>query len=67
MVEQRSRLQLLGDLRRLDREHAEAVRLHAEDESPTDLWERYTYGELAVIADFLEAYTRRLQGSPSRR
>ena len=61
MLEQRSRLQLLDDLRRLDRQHTGARADAALDE----LLERYSYGELQVIADFMAAYTacRRSVGS----
>lgn len=64
MLEQRSRLQLLDELHRLDRAHAQAV-VGAADSRPADLGallERYSYGELAVIADFLSADTTRLLG-----
>ena len=64
MVEQRSRMQLLDELHRLDRAHGQA-RIDAADSSPADLdalLERYSYGELAVIADFLSADTARLLG-----
>ncbi len=67
MLEQRSRLQLLVELRRLDQEHTGAPPDPAFDE----LLERYSYGELQVIVDFLAADTDRLRnhpgGSPRRR
>ena len=64
MVEQRSRLQLLDELHRLDREHTEAARdLGAgSDATLAQLFERYSYGELQIIADFLSADTARLLG-----
>lgn len=64
MVEQRSRLQLLDELRRLDREHAEAARHPGagSDAMLHQLFERYSYGELQIIADFLSADTARLLG-----
>ena len=65
MLEQRSRLQLLDDLRRLDRQYTGAPADPALDE----LLERHSYGELQVIADFMAAYTasRHHRGSPSIR
>ncbi len=66
MVEQRSRLQLLDELRGLDREHADAtVRLREAwpDSTLDGLLERYSYGELMVIADFLAADTARLSAA----
>jgi hypothetical protein len=64
MVESRSRLQLLDELRRLDREHTAAARGPANPPAPAldDLLERYSYAELQVIADFLDADTERLHG-----
>ena len=64
MVEQRSRLQLLDELHRLDREHTEAARdLGAgSDATLAQLFERYSYGELQIIADYLTADTARLLG-----
>lgn len=65
MVEQRSRLQLLDELHRLDRAHGQAI-VGAADSRPAELdalFERYSYAELAVIADFLSADTARLLGS----
>jgi hypothetical protein len=64
MVEQRSRLQLLDELHRLDRKHAEAARdLGAGTDVTLDqLFERYSYGELQIIADYLTADTERLLG-----
>lgn len=66
MGEQRSRLQLLDELQRLDYRHSEAtVILHTAAASPSaslaQLCERYSYGELEVIADFLAADTERLR------
>jgi hypothetical protein len=63
MPEQSSRLQLLEELRRLDREHTAAARgmdilaASAFDE----LLQRYSYSELKVIADFLAADVERLR------
>ncbi len=64
MVEQRSRLQLLDELHRLDREHAEAARQlgAVNDAALNRLFERYSYGELQIIADFLTADTARRLG-----
>jgi hypothetical protein len=62
MSEQRSRLQLLHELHRLSAEHA-AIIIAAQANAtpaPTELWDRYSYGELAVIADFLAADIQRL-------
>ncbi len=62
MLEQRSRLQLLDELRRLDRLHAEAtVAAGAPGQAFDDVLERYSYGELQVIADFLTADIDRLR------
>jgi hypothetical protein len=73
MVEQRSRLQLLDELRRLDQTHANAVRgsvsrLPAADALPghlslDGLFERYSYAELQVIADYLSSDIARLQAA----
>ncbi len=65
MVEQRSRLQLLDELQRLDREHTEAARnlTIVGDGALRRLFERYSYGELQIIADYLSADTARLLGS----
>lgn len=62
MLEQRSRLQLLDELRRLDRLHAE-VTVAAGVPAPAfdDILERYSYVELQVIADFLAADIDRLR------
>ena len=62
MVGQRSRLQLLDELRRLDREHTAAARGSDAVTEPAfdELLERYSYAELQVIADFLAADTERL-------
>jgi hypothetical protein len=63
MVEMRSRLQLLEDLRKLEREHNAAVPGSAEAEPTFDrLLDRYSFGQLQVIADFLSADTERLHG-----
>jgi hypothetical protein len=64
MVEQRSRLQLLDELRRLDGVHTEATRRVgvAAEAALDQLFERYSYGELQIIADFLSADTERLNG-----
>ena len=59
MLQQRSRLQLLDDLRLLNRELAGT---NADGEFDA-LLERYSYGELQVIADFLTAYTERLHAA----
>jgi hypothetical protein len=68
MSEQRSRLQLLHELRRLSAEHTATVRAVQDDAADTgELWDRYSYGELAVIADFLAADIQRLTESPIRR
>ena len=69
MSEQRSRLQLLDDLHRLSAEHA-AIILAAQakaTDTAAELWDRYSYGELTVIADFLAADIQRLTESPIRR
>ncbi|HEX5142820.1 MAG TPA: hypothetical protein VFW21_03020 [Mycobacterium sp.] len=67
MVDQPSRLQLLGELSRLDHEHTAAALLAGSAPQGFDrLLERYSYGELQVIADFLAADTVRLQGSGVR-
>lgn len=62
MAESQSRLQLLDDLGRLTREHTAAARgLAATPASACDdLFERYSYAELQVIADFLSADIQRL-------
>jgi hypothetical protein len=62
MSEPRSRLQLLHELRRLSAEHAATI-LAAQANAKTtsaELWDRYSYGELAVIADYLAADIQRL-------
>lgn len=56
MLDQHSRLQLLDELRRLDREHTGTP----TDAAFEEILERYSYGELQVIADFLTADTERL-------
>jgi len=57
MLGQRSRLQLLDELRQLDIVNTGA----AADPAFDELLERYSYGELQIIADFLAAYTERLR------
>lgn len=73
MTDQRSRLQLLDELARLEREHIQAAgtlcAAPGSADAPGELWERYSYGQLQVIADFLAADLERLQalGDPQRR
>ena len=57
MSEQRSRLQLLDELRRLNAEHTGAP----GDAAFEDVLAAYSYGELQVIADFLAADIARLR------
>lgn len=61
MTEQRSRLQLLDDLRRLNAEHTGAP----SDTAFEDVLASYSYGELQVIADFLTADIARLRSAES--
>lgn len=65
MPEQSSRLQLLETLRCLDREHTAAARGMDTPVAPAldELLERYSYGELRVIIDFLTADIERLQSA----
>jgi hypothetical protein len=68
MSEQRSRLQLLHEVHRLSDEHAAAtIATPAQEGATAELWDRYSYGELTVIADFLAADIQRLTESPIRR
>jgi hypothetical protein len=68
MSEQRSRLQLLHELQRLSDEHAAVtIAAQAGEGTAAELWDRYSYGELTVIADFLAADIQRLTESPIRR
>jgi hypothetical protein len=69
MSEPRSRLQLLHELQRLSTAHAATVVAAQSNTTPTsaELWDRYSYGELTVIADFLAADIQRLTESPIRR
>jgi hypothetical protein len=62
MSEQRSRLQLLHELHRLSDEHAVTILATQANAKATsaELWDRYSYGELAVIADYLAADIQRL-------
>ena len=66
MVEQPSRLQLLDDLHQLERAHSEAAGgvSSSVDADLDALLQRYSYGELQVIADFLSADTARLLHQP---
>ena len=67
MVGQRSRLQLLDELRRLDQIHADAVsglqRAAGALPGLNDLFERYSYAELQVIADYLSSDITRLRAA----
>jgi hypothetical protein len=62
MSEPRSRLQLLHELQRLSTEHATTIIAAQAKATPTSaaLWDRYSFGELTVIADFLTADIERL-------
>lgn len=62
MLEQRSRLQLVDDLRRLNAEHTGAP----SDDAFDAVLANYSYGELQVIADFLAADTERLRSAKTR-
>lgn len=59
MPEQRSRLQLLDELCRLNSEHTGV----AADAMFDEILERYSYGELQVIVDFLTADIGRLRSA----
>jgi len=63
MAAPRSRLQLIADLRELEQAHTAAAAAVAQPAAVETLLERYSYGELQTIADFLTADTARLRGN----
>jgi hypothetical protein len=56
-----SRLQLIAELQRLDREHIAAAQSGIACAALDELLERYSYSELQIVADFLAADSARLR------
>jgi hypothetical protein len=58
----KTRLQLIAELHRLDREHIASAQSGADSADLDELLERYSHSELTVIVDFLAADSARLRG-----